>query len=127
MLLYDFRHVCQHHYTQRSLSLSFQVPQLLSPRLYSPMFLGPKKKTQFCEILIPKIHQVMFLTFSSYSINNLPNFLDLAHFPISRNLFLVIWYSDSKTTEYSVLLVLITKSNVFLDLQYQVLFFVPAC
>ena len=40
MSLYDFRQVCQHHYTQRFLSLSFEVPNLLSSRLYSPMFSG---------------------------------------------------------------------------------------
>ena len=50
-----------------------------------------QKNTYFCEI--PKIYQVMFLTFSSYSIKilaNYLNFLNLAHFLISRNLFLVI-------------------------------------
>ena len=75
MLVHIFRQDCQHHYTHRFLSLSFQVPQLLSSRLYSPMFSGREKKTQSCEILIPKIKQAMFLTFSSYSINNLPNYL----------------------------------------------------
>ena len=78
-----FRQNCQHHYTHRFLSLSFQVPQLLSSRLYSPMFSDREKKAQSCKILISKIQQVIFLTFSSYSITNLPNYLnffDLAYF-----------------------------------------------
>ena len=44
MLLHDFRQVCQRHYTQRILSLSFEVPQLLSSWLYSPMLSGCQKK-----------------------------------------------------------------------------------
>ena len=76
------------------------------------MFFGRKKKTKSREILVPRIEQVMFLTFLSYSINILSNyliFLYLTHFAISRKSFLVIWYSDPKTTEYLVLLVFIAK------------------
>ena len=119
-ILYDFRQVCQHHYTQRFLSLSFEILNLLSSRLYSPLSSGCKKNTQSCEILFSKIQQVMFLTFSSHLINILPNYLNflyLTHFPISKNLFLVIRYSDSKTTEYSVLLVFLAKSSLLQDLQ----------
>ena len=42
MLLSDFKQVFQDHYAQRFLSLSFEVPHLLSSRLYSPMFSGSK-------------------------------------------------------------------------------------
>ena len=104
----------------KDLYLSFEVAQLLSSRLYSPMFSGCEKNTQSCEILVLKIQQVMFLTSSSYSINILPNyikFLNLTHSPISRNLLLVIWYSDSKTNEYSVLSVFFAISSLLQELQ----------
>ena len=120
MLFYDFRQVCQHHHTQRFLSLNFEVPHLLSSGLYSPMFSSCEKK---CPVLWnpgSKDSANHVLTFSSSSINILPNylhFLNLSHFPVSRNLFLVIWHSDSKTTEYSVLLVFLAKSSLFQDLQ----------
>ena len=39
------------------------------------MFSGAKKHTQSHEIVVAKIQQIMFLTFSSYSINILPNYL----------------------------------------------------
>ena len=120
MLWYDFRQVWQHHYTQIFLSLKFAVPHL-SSRLSSVILSGCKKNTHSCEILLLKIQQVICLTFSCYSINillNYLNFMNLAHFSISRNLFLVVWYSDSKTTEYSLLFVFLGKSSLFQDLQY---------
>ena len=63
------------------------------PGCTHPCFLVVKKNTQSCEILVPKIRQVVFLTFSSYSVNILPNYLrffESVHCPISRYLFLVI-------------------------------------
>ena len=63
------------------------------PGCTNPCFLVAKKKNQSCEILVPKIQQVMFLILSSYFVNILPNYLifsNLAHFSISRYLFLVI-------------------------------------
>ena len=56
------------------LSLSFRVPHLLCSRLYSPMFSEYQKKPKSCEILAPKIQQVMCLPFSSYSISILSNY-----------------------------------------------------
>ena len=57
-------------------------------------FLVVKQNTQSCQILVPKIQQVMFfLTFSSYSINILPNsliFFNLANVSIFTNLLLAI-------------------------------------
>ena len=106
---------------QASSSASFhtkiliRIHHLLSSRQYLPMFCGHKKQIQPCKILVPKTQKVMFLTFSSYSINiltNYLNFLNLASFPILRHLVLVIWYCDSKTTKYSVLLFFVAKSNV---------------
>ena len=100
------------------------------PGCTNPCFLVAKKKNQSCEILVPKIQQVMFLILSSYFVNILPNYLifsNLAHFSISRYLFLVIWYSDSKTTEYSVLLVSLTNQVCFRICNSEVLFFVLAC
>ena len=129
ILLYDFRQVFQHHYAQRFLSFSFEVPQLLSSRLYSPIFSGCEKNSQSCEILVPKIQQVMILTFSSYSIISLANYLflfNLANFPMSRHLFFVIWYSDSKTTEYWILLVFFPESSLRIC-NSEILFFVLAC
>ena len=79
-----------------------------------------QKKTQSSEILAQKIQQPMYVTFSSHFPNilsNYLNFLNLAHFPISRNMFLEIWHSDSKTTEYSVLLVFIATSSLLQDFQ----------
>ena len=115
---------------ERFSSLSFDVPHLISSMLYSPMFSGYEKYTQSWEILVPEIQQVLFLTFSSYSINILPNylnFLNLAHFLVSRNLFSVIWYLDSKTTEYSVLLVFLANQVCFRICNSEILFFVLAC
>ena len=43
-LLYDFRQVCQLHYTQIILTLSFKAHLLLPSMLYSPMFSGYKRK-----------------------------------------------------------------------------------
>ena len=106
--------VCQYHYTQRFLSNSFQVPQLFSSSLYSPIFSGHKKAPVLWNP-ISKILQVMYLTFSSYFINNLPIYLiffNLGYFPISRNFFM-IWHPDSQTTEYLVLLDFIAKSSFF--------------
>ena len=67
--------------------------------------------------------------FCSYSINSLANYLflfNLANFPISRHLLFVIWYSDSKTTEYRILLVFFPKSS-FRICNNEILFFVLAC
>ena len=130
ILLYDFRQICQCHYTERFLSLSFEVPTLLSPRLYSPVFSGCEINTQSCETLIPKIQQVMFWTFFSYSINILTNysiFLNLSHFTISRNLFLVISYSDSKPLKIQCFWFSLINQVCFRTCNSEVLFFVLAC
>ena len=94
--------------------IAFKFLSYCPPVCTHPYFLVTKKP-QFCKILISKILQVMCLTFSSYFINNLPIyliFLNLRHFPISRNFF-VIWHSDSQTTGYLVLLDFIAKSSFF--------------
>ena len=108
-----------------SLHANIFIPQICSTSLILQAVLSHtfwlQKNTHSCEILLLKIQQVICLTFSRYSINillNYLNFLNLAHFPISRNLFLVVWYSDSKTTEYSLLFVFLGKSSLFQDLQY---------
>ena len=77
MLLYYFRQVFWHQYAQRFLSLSFEVPHTLKypSGCTQQCFLVAKKNTQSREIVVPKIQQIMFLTFSSYSINILPNYL----------------------------------------------------
>ena len=73
MLLYYFRQVFWHQYAQRFLSLSFEVPHTLKcpPGCTQQCFLVAWNR----EIVVPKIQQIMFLTFSSYSINILPNYL----------------------------------------------------
>ena len=124
MLLYDCRQVFQHHYAQR-----FEVPHLLSSRLCSPMFSGCEKKFPVLWNPGSKDSTSHAFNFCSYSINSLANYLflfNLANFPISRHLFFVIWYSDSKTTEYRILLVFFPKSS-FRICNNEILFFVLAC
>ena len=53
-----------------------RVPHLFSSRQSLPMFYGHKKGAQPCKVLVPKTQKVVFLTFSSYSINILSNYLN---------------------------------------------------
>ena len=119
--------------------ISFNTTTMTSLELIHPLYFsyppspnlifrsGPHPQLFWAEmfILLPKIgggggaatmQEVIFLTFfqlfHQYSIKLFIYFfffLNLAHFPIAQNFFLVIWYSYPKTMKYLVLLILIAK------------------
>ena len=82
---------------------------LRSPELFwSEIFRSPLKIGKGGGCCFPLFHQ--------YSIK-LFIFLNLEHFPVAKNLFLLIWYSGSKTRKYLILLIFNAKSSLFQDLQ----------